>query len=101
MLNGYKPRERPVFQLAGGDAQKEMVEFLEKGREKGWFFPHDVTVAGAVAEIMTGGLDADPVETDEKDLFSRERQAFIKLAKTKETHERIFGLLRNGNSIRN
>ena len=101
MSSGYKPRERPAFQLAGGEAQKEMVEFLEKGREKGWFFPHDVTVASAVAEIMTGGVDADPVETDEKTLFARERQAFIKLAKTKETHERIFNLLRNGNSIRN
>ncbi|MDJ0614837.1 MAG: 3-hydroxyacyl-CoA dehydrogenase NAD-binding domain-containing protein [Rhizobiaceae bacterium] len=101
MSNGYKPRERPAFKLAGGAAQTEMDEFLEKGKEKGWFFSHDVMVASTVAEIMTGGSDSGMIEVDEREMFARERAAFIKLAKTKETHERIFSLLRNGTSIRN
>ena len=99
--NGYKPRERPQFQLAGGEAHAEMVSFLNDGREKGWFFPHDVTVATAIAKIVTGGDNAAQDTVSEKDMYARERASFIELAKTSETRERITQLLRNGRSIRN
>jgi len=99
--NGYKPRERPQFQLAGGQAHAEMVSFLNDGREKGWFFPHDVTVATAIAKIVTGGDNAAQDTVSEKDMYARERASFIELAKTAETRERITQLLRNGRSIRN
>lgn len=99
--NGYQPREKPEFMLAGGKAHAEMVKFLAEGQEKGWFFPHDVTVATAIAGIMTGGDDAEPKAVSEKDLFARERAAFIGLAKTPQTHERISKLLREGQAIRN
>ena len=99
--NGYKPRQKPEFMLAGGEAHAQMVKFLEDGHEKGWFFPHDVTVATAIAGIMTGGEDSAVVAASEADLFARERAAFISLAKTPQTLERISQLLREGNSIRN
>lgn len=99
--NGYQPREKPVFVLAGGTAHAEMVSFLNDGQEKGWFYPHDVTVATAIAGIMTGGDDAESIDVSEKDMFARERAAFIGLAKTPETRERITRLLRDGVSIRN
>ncbi|MGI9350064.1 MAG: 3-hydroxyacyl-CoA dehydrogenase NAD-binding domain-containing protein [Rhizobiaceae bacterium] len=99
--NGYKPREKPKFQLAGGEAHSEMVEFLNEGREKGWFFPHDVTVATAVAKIVTGGDDSEKATVSETSMYARERASFIELAKTSETRERITQLLRNGKSIRN
>jgi len=99
--NGYKPRARPEFKLAGGVAHAEMVSFLEDGKKKGWFFPHDVTVATSVARIMTGGDDAEPISVTEKDMYARERASFIELAKTSETLERITKLLREGLSIRN
>jgi len=99
--NGYKPRARPEFKLAGGVAHAEMVSFLEDGKKKDWFFPHDVTVATSVARIMTGGDDAEPISVTEKDMYARERASFIELAKTSETLERITKLLREGLSIRN
>lgn len=101
MSNGYAPRQKPEFMLAGGEAQAEMVAFLQDGQKKGWFFPHDVTVATAIAGIMTGGEGAEPVSATETELYARERAAFISLAKTAETRERITELLRNGNAIRN
>jgi 3-hydroxyacyl-CoA dehydrogenase len=101
MSNGYAPRQKPEFMLAGGKAQAEMVAFLQDGQKKGWFFPHDVTVATAIAGIMTGGEGAEPVSATETELYARERAAFISLAKTAETRERITELLRNGNAIRN
>ena len=101
MRDGYKPREKPVFQLAGGDAHQEMAEFLEKGKAKGHFFDHDVTVALAIAEIMTGGPDGAAETLDEQAMFDRERASFLKLAKTQETRARIVSLLRDGVSLRN
>ena len=101
MSNGYAPRERPVFQLAGGETHAALVEFLEKGRAKGIFFDHDVTVATAIAKIVTGGENSDQETVSEKDMFARERGSFIELAKTPETHARIHGLLRLSQSIRN
>ena len=78
-----------------------MVSFLNDGKEKGWFFPHDVTVATAIAKIVTGGDNAAQETVTEKDIYARERASFIELAKTAETRERITQLLRNGRSIRN
>ena len=101
MADGYSPRKKPDFKLAGGAAQAEMVSFLEEGRKKGWFFDHDVTVATEIAKIMTGGDDAEVTQLSETDMYERERQAFITLAKTAETKERITQLLRHGRSIRN
>ncbi len=99
--NGYKPREKPQFQLAGGEAHAEMVQFMNDGRDKGWFFPHDVTVATAIAKIVTGGDNSAKEMVSEKDMYARERASFLELAKTPQTRERITQLLRNGKSIRN
>ena len=99
--NGYKPRPKPEFVLAGGDAHAEMVKFLKDGQEKGWFFSHDVTVATAVAKIVTGGEGAAQITVSERDMYARERASFLELAKTPQTRERITQLLRNGKSIRN
>ena len=101
MHNGYKPREKPEFMLAGGEAQDEMVAFLEEGKKKGWFFDHDCVVAAAIAKIMTGGSGSEKLPQTEQDMYARERASFIELAKTPETLERITQLLRNGNAIRN
>jgi 3-hydroxyacyl-CoA dehydrogenase len=97
----YTPRQRPVFRLAGADIHQELVKFLEQGRDKGHFFDHDVTVATEIAGIVTGGDQVQNGDVSERDMFARERAAFIRLAKTPQTHTRIHSLLRNGVSIRN
>lgn len=93
MREGYKPRARPQFTLAGGEAYQRAMELLEKGREKGWFFPHDVTVASRISWIVTGGEGSSPASASERDMYAREREAFIQLAKTPETLARINGML--------
>ena len=97
----YRPRAKPEFMLAGGEAHQTMVDFLAEGQKKGWFFPHDVTVATAIAGIMTGGEQSGQDTVSEADMYARERAAFVALAKTDETRERITQLLRHGKSIRN
>jgi 3-hydroxyacyl-CoA dehydrogenase len=87
--------------LGGGEAHGRAVELLEKGQEKGWFFPHDVTVASQVSWIVTGGERSAMTTVSERDMYAREREAFIRLAKTPETLARINGMLSGAGVPRN
>lgn len=95
----YRPRSAPAFELAGPTAFREMQAFLEEGAARGKFMPHDVTVAGEIAWIVTGGEDG-AADASEEDMFARERAAFLRLARTPETRARIEGML-TGNPVRN
>ena len=97
----YTPPQEPSFHLVGGKVYAEMVAFLEKGRDDGIFMPHDVTVASAIARIVTGGPDADPRDATEQDLYDLERSSFLILAKTKQTKARIDAMLNGEGTLRN
>ena len=101
MRENYKPRTLPEFRLAGGAAYREMVDFLEKGKVKGNFFGHDVRVASAIAEIVTGGESGEIEEISELQMFAFEREQFIKLAKTPQTLARIDAMFSGSGVIRN
>ncbi len=73
---------------------------MDKGVYKGWFFPHDKTVAMNVATLVAQE-GATPVQASEDDLFANERRAFTNLAKTPETLTRILSLLETGTVVRN
>ena len=98
---GYTPPQEPSFHLVGGKVYAEMVAFLEKGRDDGIFMPHDVTVASAIARIVTGGPDADSRDATEQDLYDLERSSFLILAKTKQTKARIDAMLNGEGTLRN
>ncbi|MBV9757247.1 MAG: hypothetical protein JO047_09355, partial [Alphaproteobacteria bacterium] len=60
-----------------------------------------VTVAGALAEVLSGG-DTDIVETvGEQRLLDLERAAFMRLVKTAPTLARIEYTLETGKPLRN
>ena len=97
----YKPRALPVFKLAGGKIYRDMVDFLETGKTKGHFHEHDVRVASAIAEIVTGGESGEFGEVNEQQMFAFEREQFIKLAQTQQTLARIEAMLSGKGMIRN
>ncbi|MCF6322609.1 MAG: enoyl-CoA hydratase-related protein, partial [Rhizobiaceae bacterium] len=101
MQNDYAPRVPPVFFLAGGGTYVQMMEFLEKGKEKGLFLAHDVTVASSVASIVCGEGDCKKLQVSEKEMFGFERKHFIRLAKTPQTRLRIESMLSGNGVIRN
>ena len=101
MRQGYTPRPRPEFELAGKEVFSAMVEFLEKGQKKGHFLPHDVTVATAIARVFTGGEDGGKANVSEQDMYRFERENFIALAKTPQTKARITSMLSGRGIIRN
>ena len=97
---GYNVPDAPVFDLPGGDLLEEMDAFMDKGIKDGLFMPHDKTTAMAAASVVVdggGGING----ASEKDLFARERAAFIRLAKTAETGARIASMLEDGAAVRN
>lgn len=97
----YRPRKPPVFKLAGADVYAKMVGFMEAGRDKGKFYPHDVTVASAIAKIITGCASTSAGEVSEIEMYRFERENFIELAKSAETQQRIESMLSGRGIIRN
>ena len=100
MQGDYKPRQIPQFELAGGQVFSQMVEFLENEKDKGRFSSHNVKVASAIGEIVTGGEGAQLQNIREEDLFACERNKFIELAKTLQTKNLISSMLGLTSTIR-
>ena len=100
MQDGYRPPEVPVARLADGALAGKMEEFMQQGIDRGDFFPHDKTVAMAIASVMLRG-DGDGESAEESELYARERAAFIRLSKTPETLARIRTMLDDGAAVRN
>ncbi len=96
----YQAPERPVFELASGDILQRMAQFMDEGIERGDFFAHDKTVAMGIGSVICSA-DGQPERVPDADMYQRERDAFIALAKTPETRERIHALLHGGGAIRN
>ena len=100
MQDGYKTPPPPVAQLADGGLAEKMEDFMQQGIDRGDFFPHDKTVAMAIASVMLRG-SGDGETADEAALYARERAAFIRLAQTSETYDRIRTMLDDGAAVRN
>ena len=100
LQDGYKMPPPPVAQLAAGGLAEKMEDFMQQGIDRGDFFPHDKTVAMAIASVMLRG-SGDGETADEAALYARERAAFIRLAQTSETHDRIRTMLDDGAAVRN
>jgi len=98
---GQVPFERPDLVLPGRPVFQEMVKWLEDGRDKGLFMPHDVNVGSEMARIVTGG-DVDPGSVcSEQDFYDAERRSFLTLINTSATRERINSMLDAGAPVRN
>lgn len=101
MQAGYVPPSPPAFDLPGRALSARMSEFMQKGVDDGMFMPHDKTVAMQVATIVVNTDSDDNLRQSEQDMYNRERAAFLRLAKTKESHARIASLLDKGQAVRN
>jgi 3-hydroxyacyl-CoA dehydrogenase len=100
MQDQYRPPEVPTSELANATMADKMASFMQDGIDRGDFMPHDKTVAMAIASVMLQRA-GDGGKIDEQGLYEREREAFISLAKTKETYIRIASMLDHGAPVRN
>ena len=74
---------------------------MSKGVADKMFYPHDKTVAMEIATIVVNPDGPEELAQIEQDLLDRERAAFIQLAKTPLTRERIRTMLFEGGAVRN
>ena len=98
---GYQAPQSPEITLAPFDLRDEMADFMDKGIADGLFFAHDKQVAMTIATIVTADEGETTHQVSEDDLYARERRAFITLAKTEPTYERISTMLDKGTPVRN
>ena len=101
LAQGYVAPSEPKITLAPFDLRREMADFMDKGIADGLFFAHDKVVAMQIATIVTADEDEGELSQSEDELYARERRAFIRLAQTAPTLERITTMLDKGAPVRN
>jgi 3-hydroxyacyl-CoA dehydrogenase len=99
---GYRPPLRVKgFAVAGRSGAATIKSQLVNMKEGGYISDHDFLIAGAIADVMTGG-DVEPGSlVDEQWLLDLERQHFIKLVAHPKSQERAMGMMQTGKPVRN
>ncbi|MXW91533.1 MAG: 3-hydroxyacyl-CoA dehydrogenase [Rhodospirillaceae bacterium] len=101
LLDGYEKPEPVALNLPGPNGRAALDLAVEGFALQGVALPHDRTVAGEIATVLTGGA-TDVTETVSEDrLFALERESFMKLLKTEPTLARIEHMLDTGKPLRN
>lgn len=93
--------DRAPIAMAGKPCFDKMVAWAGDMHAKGKLFAHDVVVSTEIARIVTGGEIEPGTLQSEQYLYDAERRAFLVLAKTEATQERIGTLLDKGKAVRN
>jgi 3-hydroxyacyl-CoA dehydrogenase len=101
LADGYEPPKPLDLKLPGAAGKFAFAMAAEGFHRRGIATDHDVVVADALADVLSGG-SADPVDTvNEDQLLALERAAFMRLMKTEGTLARIEHLLVTGKPLRN
>ena len=101
LVEGYAPPKPIELKPAGAGGKTALKIAVESFRQRGIATPHDVVVADALADVLTGGeLDLVDVLTEDQ-LLALERRAFMLLARTPATLARIEQMLTTGKPLRN
>ena len=101
LADGYVPPAKPEFRVAGISGRTALSLAAAGFQRLGIASAHDMLVADALAEVITGG-DHDPVDVvSEDDMLAVERRAFLRLIRTGPTLARIEHTLATGKPLRN
>ena len=99
--DGYKSPEPVELRLPGPTARAALKLAVDSFALQGIALPHDVVVAGHLADVLSGG-DTDIMDViDEDRLMKLEKRAFMALVKTEPTLARMEAMLANGKPLRN
>jgi 3-hydroxyacyl-CoA dehydrogenase len=98
---GYKPPDPVKFHLPGPTARAALGLAIDGFALQGLALPHDVVVAGHLADVLSGGA-TDIMDTiDEDRICELEKKAFMSLIRTEPTLARMEAVLANGKPLRN
>lgn len=102
MAEDYRPPEPEELRLPGPTGKAALGLALHDLDLKGMLTPHDRVVADALADVLSGGPDADHVEpVSEAHVMALEREAFLRLLRTEATLARMEHTLETGRPLRN
>jgi len=102
MVEGYTPPGPREALLPGPSGRAAMDMAVQGFRAQGKATPYDEVVADALAEVLSGGDDADILEpVDEGTLLELEHARFMRLVRTPGTLARVEHMLMTGKPLRN
>jgi len=102
LAENYQPPEPIMLALPGPAGKAALGLALRDLKAKGLLTPHDEVVADALADVLSGGPDADHVAPmDEEQVLALEKAAFMRLMRTEPTLARMEHTLATGKPLRN
>jgi len=102
LADGYAPPEPATLTLPGPGGKATLKYAVHDLHHKGVATHHDMVVADALADVLTGGREADhTAPLPEDDVLKLERTAFMRLVRTEATLARMEHTLETGKPLRN
>jgi len=102
LAKDYQSPEPFALSLPGPSGKTTLAFAVRDLRAKGVATPHDETVADAMAEVLSGGPEADMTEpVPDQAVRALERAAFMKLVHSEPTLQRMEHTLMTGKPLRN
>jgi 3-hydroxyacyl-CoA dehydrogenase len=99
--SNYKAPRRRKFKLPGATGRGAIEAYLYSMHEGGFITDHDLTVAGKVAWVLTGGDIPANTWVDEQHILDLEREGFLSLCGEEKSLARIQHMLTTGKPLRN
>lgn len=96
----YTPPEATVYHLPGKSGKAALSMAIDDFYAKGDATYHDVIVADALADILTGGDTHVGIPRTENELAQLERAQFLSLLQMRQTQARIAHTLKTGKPLR-
>ncbi len=101
VASGYRPVEDGQVWAAGRDALSALNMAVWSMAEAGYASEHDALVSNQLAYVLTGGDISAPGWVPDQYILDLEREAFLTLAATEKTQERMWYTLQNRKPLRN
>lgn len=98
---GYHPEAPATIKVMGDYGKGAILNDIEFMRAGGFLSEHDVVIAKHIANVICGGRLPEGIEIKAQQMLDLEREAFLSLAGTQKTQERILGMLTSGKAVRN
>lgn len=97
----YEAQDEELVYAAGRDQYSGLMLGVAGFVESGFASEHDAVIAQKLATILTGGAIAEPTHLPQQVFLNLEKQAFMELAMTPKTMERVMHMLTTGKPLRN
>lgn len=97
----YEAQNEELVYAAGRDQYSGLMLGVAGFVESGFASEHDALIAKKLAIILTGGAIAEPTHLPQQVFLNLEKQAFMELAMTQKTMERVMHMLSTGKPLRN